>query len=74
MKEYKETTNFDKTKEKLKSPQAINVNTVKYDANGGENAPKEQTKTKGKELVLSTIVPTKEGYKFVTVSELIGEN
>ena len=39
--------------------------TVKYDANGGENAPKEQTKTKGKELVLSTIVPTKEGYKFV---------
>lgn len=39
--------------------------TIKYDANGGENAPKEQTKTKGKELVLSTIVPTKEGYKFV---------
>jgi len=39
--------------------------TVKYDANGGENAPKEQTKTKGKELVLSTTVPTKEGYKFV---------
>ena len=38
--------------------------TVKYDANGGENAPKEQTKTKGKELVLSTIVPTKEGYTF----------
>lgn len=38
---------------------------VKYDANGGENAPKEQTKTKGKELVLSTTVPTKEGYKFV---------
>lgn len=37
---------------------------VKYDANGGENAPKEQTKTKGKELVLSTTVPTKEGYKF----------
>ena len=39
--------------------------TVKYDANGGDNAPKEQTKTKGKELVLSTTVPTKEGYKFV---------
>lgn len=39
--------------------------TIKYDANGGENAPKEQTKTKGKELVLSTTVPTKEGYKFV---------
>ena len=39
--------------------------TVKYDANGGENAPKEQTKTKGKELVLSTTVPTKEGYIFV---------
>ena len=38
--------------------------TIKYDANGGENAPKEQTKTKGKELVLSTIVPTKEGYTF----------
>ena len=39
--------------------------TVKYDANGGENAPKEQIKTKGKELVLSTTMPTKEGYKFV---------
>lgn len=39
--------------------------TVKYDANGGDNAPKDQTKTKGKELVLSTTVPTKEGYKFV---------
>jgi len=39
--------------------------TIKYDANGGENAPKEQTKTKGKELVLSTTVPTKEGYIFV---------
>ena len=38
--------------------------TIKYDANGGENAPKEQTKTKGKELVLSTTVPTKEGYTF----------
>lgn len=41
------------------------IYTIKYDANGGENAPKEQTKTKGKELVLSTTVPTKEGYKFV---------
>ena len=39
--------------------------TIKYDANGGENAPKEQTKTKGKELVLSATMPTKEGYKFV---------
>lgn len=39
--------------------------TVKYDANGGTGAPSNQTKTKGKELVLSTTVPTKEGYKFV---------
>ena len=39
--------------------------TVKYDANGGTGAPSNQTKTKDKELVLSTTVPTKEGYKFV---------
>lgn len=39
--------------------------TVKYDTNGGTNAPQDQTKTKGKELVLSTIMPTKDGYKFV---------
>lgn len=39
--------------------------TVKYDANGGTDAPKEQIKTKGKELVLSTAKPTKEGYTFV---------
>ena len=39
--------------------------TVKYDANGGTGSPSNQTKTKGKELVLSTTVPTKEGYKFV---------
>ncbi len=39
--------------------------TIKYDANDGTGAPEEQTKTKGKELVLSTTEPTKEGYKFV---------
>lgn len=39
--------------------------TVKYDANGGTGAPSNQTKTKGTDLVLSDIKPTKEGYIFV---------
>ena len=39
--------------------------TIKYDANGGTGAPSNQTKTKGTDLVLSDIKPTKEGYIFV---------
>ena len=35
-----------------------------YDANGGENAPEAQTKTRGVDLTLSDTIPTKTGYKF----------
>ena len=35
-----------------------------YDANGGENAPEAQTKTRGVDLTLSDTIPTKKGYKF----------
>ena len=41
--------------------------TIKYDSNGGEwegTAPKDQIKTKDVELVLSSEVPTREGYTF----------
>ncbi len=38
--------------------------TVTYDANGGENAPTNQTKIHGTALTLSTVEPTREGYTF----------
>lgn len=38
--------------------------TVKYNANGGSNAPASQTKTKGKSLTLSRSTPTRTGYNF----------
>lgn len=38
--------------------------TVKFDANGGEKAPAPQQKKKGRTLVLSDRVPTREGYTF----------
>ena len=37
---------------------------VSYDANGGSGAPGEQTKTHGVTLILSTVQPTRYGYKF----------
>ena len=39
--------------------------TVTYDANGGTDAPVNQTKTEGVSLSISTTVPTREGYTFV---------
>ena len=39
--------------------------TVKYDANGGSNTPASQTKQHGKNLVLSSTVPIKNGYIFL---------
>ncbi len=39
--------------------------TVYYDANGGTGAPAEQTKTHGKALTLSTVVPTRKNYTFL---------
>lgn len=38
---------------------------VKYDANGGSNAPAAQTKTYGKSLTLSNEKPVREGYEFL---------
>lgn len=38
---------------------------VGYDANGGVDAPSEQTKTHGVDLVLSADAPTKVGYTFL---------
>ena len=38
---------------------------VKYDALGGVDAPSEQTKTHGEDLVLSADVPSKVGYTFL---------
>lgn len=38
--------------------------TVSYDANGGFGAPGSQIKTHGKDLTLSTVVPTRTNYTF----------
>ncbi len=37
---------------------------IKYDANGGEGAPSQQTKIYGQNLTLSSTVPTRTGYTF----------
>ena len=42
-----------------------NTYTVKYDANGGTNAPTSQTKIYGKALELSKDVPTRENHNFL---------
>ena len=39
--------------------------TVTYDANGGEGAPEQQTKTHGTSLTLSSTEPTRSGYIFL---------
>lgn len=39
--------------------------TISYNANGGSGAPASQTKYQGKDISLSTAVPTKSGYTFV---------
>ena len=38
---------------------------VLYDANGGDNAPAEQIKTHGKNLTLSSTIPTRTNYTFL---------
>ena len=43
--------------------------TIKYDANGGSNAPNNQTKIEGITLTLSTDEPTREGYDFLGWAE-----
>ena len=39
--------------------------TISYNANGGLGAPSSQTKYFGRNIVLSTAVPTRSGYKFI---------
>lgn len=43
---------------------SANTYTVSYDANGGSGQPASQTKTYGKTLVLSNVVPQKANYNF----------
>ena len=50
------------TAEYFYAPVAYNV---AYDANGGSNAPSTQVKTYGQNLVLSSQIPTYNGYDFV---------
>lgn len=39
--------------------------TIKYDANGGEDAPEDQEKIYGEDLTLSSEIPTREDYDFI---------
>ena len=41
-----------------------NTYTVSYDANGGENAPAEQSQNEGENIVLSLDIPVREEYSF----------
>ncbi len=41
------------------------VYTISYNANGGKGAPSEQMKGFGTTLILSNVMPTREGYTFV---------
>ncbi len=43
----------------------ITIDTVHYDANGGEGAPARQSKYDGEAITLRTEVPTREGYTFL---------
>lgn len=47
------------------SEEPVTTYTVSYNANGGDNAPSSQTKTKGTDLTLSSDVPTRDGFEFV---------
>ena len=42
----------------------VTIYTLTYDANGGTNAPESQIKIKGKDVILSSTIPTKSGYAF----------
>lgn len=42
-----------------------NTFTVSYNANGGSNAPASQTKTRGRNLTLSSVVPTRANHAFL---------
>ncbi|MBR3952787.1 MAG: InlB B-repeat-containing protein [Oscillospiraceae bacterium] len=39
--------------------------TITYDANGGYGAPEAQKKEEGKDLIISSVVPKKDGYVFI---------
>lgn len=56
------TFNANGTAEYFYAPVAYNI---AYDANGGSNAPSTQVKTYGQNLVLSSQIPTYNGYDFI---------
>ena len=41
------------------------VYTISYDANGGTNKPENQIKQEGTSITLSSVIPTRAGYKFL---------
>lgn len=64
-KEYlPEATYKDNASITLYAQWVANTYKIIYNANGGTNAPGEQTKTHGQDLPLSTTVPTNSGFTF----------
>ncbi|MDE6506268.1 MAG: leucine-rich repeat protein, partial [Eubacterium sp.] len=58
-------TFFSENKSPVYTVTTISVYTVAYDANGGSGAPSSQAKTHGEALILSSEIPTREGYTFL---------
>lgn len=59
------TGNADRTLYAIWESNAVKTYTVRYNANGGIGAPSSQTKTHGVALTLSSVRPTRSGYKFL---------
>lgn len=59
-------TRFPNQNVTLYAQWAINTYTVSYDPNGGAGDPADQTKTYGVNLTLSSVVPTRAGYSFLS--------
>lgn len=43
----------------------VSIFTITYNGNGGTNIPENQTKIKGEDILLSEVIPTREGYLFL---------
>ncbi|MBQ8541219.1 MAG: Ig-like domain-containing protein [Clostridia bacterium] len=61
---YNENTDESKST-RCESFRIVDTYTVSYNANGGTNAPSNQTKIQGTPLTLSNVIPQRQGYKFL---------
>ena len=57
---YNATIHFSEDEEDV-----ISTYTIVYDSNGGSGAPNQQTKHLGESIIVSSVIPTREGYTFL---------